>query len=102
MMRSEGYLELPYGRVWWRCEGTGDALPVLLLHGGRGAANYYIEPFAEHLAQHRPVIIFDQLGCGRSDKPDKPSLWTLDRACQELDDVRVALCLDRCHLWGQL
>lgn len=46
MMRIEGYLELPNGRVWWRCEGTGDALPVLLLHGGRGAANYYIEPFA--------------------------------------------------------
>ena len=42
MMRSVGYLELPNGLVWWRREGTGDALPILLLHGGRGAANYDI------------------------------------------------------------
>jgi proline iminopeptidase len=100
-MRTEGYLELSNGRVWWRREGAGDALPILLLHGGPGAASYYLEPFAERLALHRPVIIFDQLGCGRSDQPDDPSLWTLDRACQELDDVRAALGLEHCHLLGQ-
>ena len=100
-MRTEGFLELPNGRVWWRREGDGDALPILLLHGGPGAASYYLEPFAERLAKHRPVIIFDQLGCGRSDKPDNPQLWTLDRACQELDDVRAALGLENCHLLGQ-
>ena len=100
-MRTEGYLELSNGRVWWRREGAGDALPILLLHGGPGAASYYLEPFAERLAEHRPVVIFDQLGCGRSDQPDDPKLWTLDRACQELDDVRAALGLEHCHLLGQ-
>lgn len=101
MTCSEGYLELPDGRIWWRREGTGSGLPILLLHGGPGAASYYLEPFAERLAQHRPVIIFDQLGCGRSDQPDDPSLWTLDRACQEVDLVRAALGLGDCHLLGQ-
>lgn len=100
-MRTEGYLELPNGKVWWRREGEGDALPMLLLHGGPGAASYYLEPFAERLAEHRPVIIFDQLGCGRSDQPDDPKLWTLDRACQEVDDVRAALGLEHCHVLGQ-
>ncbi len=104
-MREEGLLDLPDGRVWWRREvGEGadpDALPILLLHGGPGAASYYIEPLAERLAAHRPTVIFDQLGCGRSDQPDDPSLWTLDRACREVDDVRAALGLDRCHLLGQ-
>ena len=100
-MRTEGFLALPNGKVWWRREGDGDALPILLLHGGPGAASYYLEPFAERLAEHRPVIIFDQLGCGRSDQPDDPKLWTLDRACQELDDVRAALGLEHCHLLGQ-
>lgn len=100
-MRTEGYLELPNGRVWWRRQGTGNAVPILLLHGGPGGASYYLEPFAERLAQDRPVIIFDQLGCGRSDQPDDPSLWTLDRACQEVDDVRHALGLEHCHLLGQ-
>ena len=100
-MRTEGYLDLPNGQVWWRREGDGDALPILLLHGGPGAASYYLEPFAERLAEHRPVIIFDQLGCGRSDQPDDPALWTLDRACEEVDDVRAALGLEHCHLLGQ-
>ena len=100
-MRTEGFLELPNGKVWWRREGDGDGLPILLLHGGPGAASYYLEPFAERLAEHRPVVIFDQLGCGRSDQPDDPKLWTLDRACQEVDDVRAALGLEHCHLLGQ-
>jgi proline-specific peptidase len=100
-MRTEGYLELPNGKVWWRREGVGDAVPILLLHGGPGAASYYLEPFAERLAEHRPVIIFDQLGCGRSAQPDNPKLWTLDRACEEVDDVRAALGLEHCHLLGQ-
>lgn len=100
-MREEGFLDLANGRVWWRREGEGDGLPILLLHGGPGAASYYLEPFAERLAQHRPTVIFDQLGCGRSDQPDDPSLWTMDRACQEVDDVRAALGLEHCHVLGQ-
>jgi proline-specific peptidase len=45
--------------------------------------------------------VFDQLGCGRSDRPDDPSLWTFDRAVAELDAVRSALDLGHCHLLGQ-
>ena len=101
MAREEGFVEVADGRVWYRREGEGDALPLLVLHGGPGAASYYVEPFAERMAAHRPTIVFDQLGCGRSDKPDDPSLWTLDRATAEVDTVRAALGLERCHLLGQ-
>jgi proline-specific peptidase len=104
-MREEGLLDLRDGRVWYRREvaSTADpeAMPLLILHGGPGAASYYVEPLAEGLAEHRPTIVFDQLGCGRSDQPDDPSLWTLDRACAEVDDVRAALGLGHCHLLGQ-
>jgi proline-specific peptidase len=99
--REEGFVEVADGRVWYRREGEGDALPLLVLHGGPGAASYYVEPFAERIAARRPTIVFDQLGCGRSDKPDDPSLWTLDRACEEVDQVRRTLGLERCHLLGQ-
>jgi len=74
---------------------------VLVLHGGPGAASYYMEPLAERLAEHRPVVVYDQLGCGRSDMPDDTSLWTLDRSVAEVDQVRAALGLDRCHMLGQ-
>ena len=100
-MAGEGYVEVEGGRVWYRRLGGGDALPVLLLHGGPGAAHDYMLPLAERLSEHRPAIVYDQLGCGRSDKPEDTSLWTVDRSVTEVDQVRAALGLDRCHLLGQ-
>jgi pimeloyl-ACP methyl ester carboxylesterase len=45
-----------------------DALPLLVCHGGPGVPSDYLFPLAEIL--QRPVIFFDQLGCGRSDRPE--------------------------------
>jgi proline-specific peptidase len=100
-MADEGFVEVEGGRVWYRRLGDGDALPVLLLHGGPGAAHDYMLPLAERLSEHRPAIVYDQLGCGRADRPDDTSLWTVDRSVTEVDQVRAALGLDRCHLLGQ-
>jgi len=98
---EEGYAEVTGGRVWWRRYGDGDEMPVLLLHGGPGSASDYMQPLAERLSAHRPAIVYDQLGCGRADRPDDDSLWTVDRSVAEVDQVREALALDRCHLLGQ-
>ena len=100
-MADEGYVEVEGGRVWYRRLGEGDALPVLLLHGGPGAAHDYMLPLAERLSEHRPAIVYDQLGCGRADRPDDTSLWTVDRSVTEVDQVRAALGLEHCHLLGQ-
>lgn len=100
-MTEEGYVDVTGGRVWYRRYGDGDELPVLLLHGGPGAASDYLQPLAERLAAYRPAIVYDQLGCGRADRPDDDSLWTVDRSVAEVDQVRQALGLDRCHLLGQ-
>jgi proline-specific peptidase len=98
---ESGMIDVPGGRVWYERLGAATGTPLLTLHGGPGAAHYYLRPLVRRMAEHRPVVVFDQLGCGASDKPDDPSLWTLDRAVQELDAVRTALGLDRCHLFGQ-
>lgn len=98
---DERRVEVTGGSVWSARMGPREGTPVLLLHGGPGAACDYLLPLAERLAEHRPVVVYDQLGCGRSDHPDDPSLWTIERAVQELDQVRAALGLDRCHLFGQ-
>jgi proline-specific peptidase len=65
-----------------------------------GAGHDYLETL-EGLADERPVIFYDQLGCGRSDKPDDPSRWHIARFVREVDLVRQALGLDRIHLLGQ-
>jgi len=98
MMAREGYIEVPGGRVWYRSVGEGGT-PLLCLHGGPGFTHYYLEPL-EVLADRRQVIFYDQLGCGRSDRPEDVSLWTVDRFVEELAQVREALGLSRLHLFG--
>lgn len=97
-MREEGYVEVPGGRVWWTSVGEG-GVPLLCLHGGPGFTHYYLQDL-ERLADRRRVIFYDQLGCGRSDRPDDVSLWTVDRFVEELAVVRETLRLDELHLFG--
>jgi proline-specific peptidase len=94
----EGTIQVPGGRVWYRVVGDG-GIPLLCLHGGPGMAHDYISPLAD-LADRRAVIFYDQLGCGRSERPDDASLWTLERSVAEVEAVRQALGLDRFHLFG--
>jgi proline-specific peptidase len=99
-VRDEGLIEIDGGRVWFARLGKGRATPVLVLHGGPGAGHEYLAALTNRLSGTRPVIVFDQLGCGRSDRPQDDSLWTLERAVSEVDAVRTALGLDECHLFG--
>ena len=45
----------------------------------------------ETLSSDRPVIFYDQLGCGNSDRSEDPSLWTVERFVDEVVLVRKAL-----------
>ena len=100
MKTEEGYIEVPGGKVWYRTVGDdADAVPLLCLHGGPGFTHYYLEPL-ESLADRRRVIFYDQLGCGRSDRPGDLTPWNVDRFVTELAQVRSALNLDRLHLFG--
>lgn len=97
----EGYIDVTGGRVWFRIVGADSTeTPLLVLHGGPGATHDYLEPLAA-LADERPVVFYDQLGCGNSDRPDDPALWTVERYVGEVGKVREALGLSRVHLLGQ-
>ncbi len=95
----EGYVPVDGGRVWYRIVGNGPGTPLLVLHGGPGAPSYYLESLSV-LADERPVVFYDQLGGGRSERPNDPSLWTVRRFTRELAQVRAALHLRRVHLLG--
>jgi proline iminopeptidase len=98
---EDGFADVPGGRVWYTRLGSGDATPIVMLHGGPGCGHDYLAAFGEALAADRPVVLYDQLGCGRSEHPHDDSLWTIDRFADELDAVRAALGLERIHLLGQ-
>ena len=90
--------------VWTQRIGSG-AVKVLLLHGGPGASHDYLVNFADHLPQAGYELYFyDQLGSWHSDQPDDPSLWTVDRFREEVEEVRRDLGLDDFvlvgHSWG--
>lgn len=90
--------------VWTRRigeAGCGDRLPVVLLHGGPGVPSDYLEPLERLADSGREVIRYDQLGCGRSDHPDDPSLLRVERFVAELQTVCTSLGLERFHLYGQ-
>jgi proline-specific peptidase len=95
---KEGFIAVPGGKVWYRMVGEG-GIPLLCLHGGPGIPHDYLENL-EDLADRRTVVFYDQLGCGNSERPDDASLWTLDRAIEELSAVRDHLGLERIHLFG--
>ena len=98
-MAEEGFIDVPDGRVWYVTHGKGDSNPLLCLHGGPGLPHGYISSLQD-LAGERRVIFYDQLGCGRSERPNDPSLWTVERSIEELAAVRRALDLDRLHIFG--
>ena len=77
MNEQFGFATVPGGRVWYRILGDGLGTPLLTLHGGPGVPHDGFEPL-ESFAEHRPVVFYDQLGCGRSERPDDDSLWTVE------------------------
>jgi len=97
----EGYVQTEDGKVWYKIIGTDKpGIPLLVVHGGPGAPHDYLEPLGD-LANERPVVFYDQLGCGNSDRPSDSALWSVQRFVNELETVRKHLNLESVHILGQ-
>lgn len=104
LQTQEGFIPVGEYKVWYRSVGGGAAheqTPILTLHGGPGVPSYYIEDMQALATETRRVILYDQLGCGRSDQPDNPALWQIPLFVNEVGIVRRHLGLEKVHLWGQ-
>jgi len=97
---SEGYIDFRGYRTWYRVAGQlgSGSPPLLALHGGPGSTHHYFAPL-ERLSAERPVVVYDQIGCGSSDRPEDIQ-WSVDVFREEVDAVRSQLGLDRIHLLG--
>ena len=98
-----GYIAVEGGRVWYRLNGSrhfaAGKMPLLVIHGGPGFSHHYLLTLTD-LADERPVILYDQLDSGNSDRPGDPKNWTVERFVDEVDHVRNALGLDRLIVLG--
>lgn len=95
----EGYLDVDGGRVWWRLHSpNAPGAPLVVLHGGPGMPSYYLENLAG-LADQRPVLFFDQLGCGRSPREVGTDV-SLETLAAHVHLLVHHLDLDGCVLLG--
>jgi proline-specific peptidase len=102
--QTEGRIPFRGHSTWYTIVGEGEEpgkLPLLLLHGGPGGAHDYMESMGELARAGRRVIMYDQLGCGKSPAPSDPGMWTVELFVEEVDVVRQALGLERLHVLGQ-
>src|SRR5437764_1350925 len=105
-----------HGETWYRVTGdlepggAGEAegrglAPLVVLHGGPGAAHDYTLRMADiAAATGLAVVHYDQLGCGRSTHlPDKgEDYWTVELFLDELQNLLQALGIGASyHLLGQ-
>lgn len=89
------------GRVVAYVYGEANAETLLCINGGPGMPSRRLREAFHILAlQGFRVLVHDQLGTGASDRPDDPSLWTLQRYVGEVEAVREALGQGKVHLLG--
>ena len=98
---TDGFVSFRGYKTFYQAAGDlRSRAPLVLLHGGPGIpGNSYARLMAD-LADRRPVVRYDQLGCGRSDRPNDASLWRVETFLDELAALRDALALDEIHLLG--
>jgi proline-specific peptidase len=99
-MKHEGYVDFRGNRTWYRVVGDlgSERSPLLALHGGPGSTHHYFAPL-EQLADERAVVVYDQIGCGQSDRSADIE-WSVGLFRDEVDAVREQLGLERIHLLG--
>lgn len=83
----------PFGRyeTWYRITGelNSGKPPIFLLHGGPGVAHNYIDSYKLLARDGRPVIHYDQIGCGNSTHlPEKGAdFWVPQLFVDELENL---------------
>jgi proline iminopeptidase len=83
-------------QVWTKRIGSNPAVKILLLHGGPAMTHEYMECFESVFpAEGFEIYQYDQLGSYYSDQPQNDSLWSIPRFVDELEQVRVALGLNK-------
>jgi L-proline amide hydrolase len=103
---SEGTMTRDGNDTWYRIVGDlqSGPVPVVICHGGPGAAHDYTEPIADLSRSSRGCVLYDQVGCGLSthlaDAPD--DFWTVQLFKDELVDLTRHLGIaDRYVVVGQ-
>ncbi|MCI4372703.1 MAG: proline iminopeptidase-family hydrolase [Thermoplasmata archaeon] len=96
----DGYVRVRGKRLYYRRVGKPVRGTVLVLHGGPGSTHEYLTPLADLAGVGYELIFYDQLGCGRSERPPNYRDYTIVANADDADELRRRLRLRRVHLFG--
>lgn len=101
LLPDDGFANAPGGRVAFRVIGKGDGIPMLIIHGGPGSSSCLYPATLAGVAATRPVVTYDQLGSGHSDRMTNLERdAVLSRFVSEVAAIRAELGLEELHLVG--
>ena len=96
---SSGYIQADKAKLYYQRFGTGT--PILVLHGGPGLDQSYLQPQMLELAKQHEVIFYDQRGSGKSlDTTMEPAYYNLTQFTKDVEVVRQQLGIDKFVLMG--
>ncbi|ADR23211.1 proline iminopeptidase [Marivirga tractuosa] len=95
----EGKVEVEGGEIWYKVMGEGEGIPILTLHGGPGGTHRYFYQLSPQ-TDKRSLILFDQLGGGRSDYHNDTTLMTVDHFVEQVKTLKDSLGLEEFYLLG--
>lgn len=96
----DGFVRVLGYRIYYKSIGRPSKGTILCLHGGPGVNHWTDINMADLAPSGYRVVWYDQLGCGKSEKPRSYRNYTIERAADEAEAVRRCLRLGRVHLWG--
>mmetsp|Transcript_9078 Transcript_9078/g.17112 ORF Transcript_9078/g.17112 Transcript_9078/m.17112 type:complete len:337 (-) Transcript_9078:30-1040(-) len=73
--------------------------PVIVIHGGLGLPCDYLLPIVD-IMPYRCVIMYDQLGCGRSESPPDIQAYSIESSVQDLQHLLDELGVGPFHLFA--
>ena len=94
----EGFVDALGYKLYYRMIGDGEKGNVVCLHGGPGVPHQYMVPFFDLAADGYRVVLYDQLGVGKSALPKNTASFTMERYVEDLEEVREKLDLGKIHL----
>ncbi|WP_439505463.1 proline iminopeptidase-family hydrolase [Sediminibacterium sp.] len=99
LKEGEGKTNVHGGQVWYKVIGKGKGIPILMIHGGPGGTSRSFYQF-EAIGNDRPIILFDQLGSGRSDYHTDTRLLTIPYFIEQVKSIVSKLQLESFYLHG--
>lgn len=96
----EGFVPFGEWQTWYRVVGDiHRQVPLICVHGGPGSSHHYFTRLERLAERGRPIVLYDQVGCGASSRPPVEEL-DLPVFIAELANLRNRLDIERAFVLG--